>query len=395
MSVLFEPFKIGKMEVRNRFVHSATYEALCSDDGRVTADYIKRYEKLSKGEVGLIIPGHMYVHPGGKAHHRQCGIYSDEMIPGLKKLSDAVHQHGGKIAFQLAHAGRQSPKAVIGASPLAPSGNGLDPVSFSKPQQMSEAQIEDTIDAFARAARRAVKAGADAVQLHAAHGYLINEFLSPFFNRRKDAWGGSNENRFRFIKEIILRLKKTIPDAMPILVKLNANDHLAQKGITPALASAYARWLVDLGVDAIETSCGTYYSFHTIRGEVPAAEIAAGLPAWMRPVAKLKMKFQAPATRFQEAYNLDAAKMIKPVMGKASLILVGGIRKLAQMEEIVQQGYADLISMSRPLIRDPMLVKRFREGKTAEASCISCNKCFAATFSAIPVRCYQKGIPNL
>jgi 2,4-dienoyl-CoA reductase-like NADH-dependent reductase (Old Yellow Enzyme family) len=243
--------------------------------------------------------------------------------------------------------------------------------------------------------KRSVAAGADAVQIHAAQGYLINEFLSPFFNRRKDSWGGSDENKFRFIKEIISRIKKIMPDTMPILVKLNANDYLAQKGITPALAPTYARLLVELGVDGIEISCGTYCSFHTVRGDVPAAEIAAGLPAWMRPVAKLKMRFQAPATMFQETYNLDAAKIIKPVIGTTPLILVGGIRKLSQMEEIVNQGHADLISMSRPLIREPMLVKRFREGKTSEASCISCNKCFAAVFNAIPVKCYQKGIPNL
>jgi 2,4-dienoyl-CoA reductase-like NADH-dependent reductase (Old Yellow Enzyme family) len=154
MSILFEPFQIGNMQIRNRFVNSATFEAMCTEDGKATEDLIKRYANLSKGEVGLIITGHMYVHPRGQAHRRQCGIYSDEMVPGLKKMADAVHQYGGKIALQLAHAGRQSPKALIGRAPLAPSGHGLDPVSLNKPKQISEDQIEETIDAFVSAAKK-------------------------------------------------------------------------------------------------------------------------------------------------------------------------------------------------------------------------------------------------
>jgi 2,4-dienoyl-CoA reductase-like NADH-dependent reductase (Old Yellow Enzyme family) len=390
MSILFEPFRIGRMEIRNRFVHSATHEGMADKDHRVNHDLVKRYETLSKGEVGLIIPGILFVHPLGRTHKVQCGIHSDETIPGLKKITQAVHEHGGKIAFQLAHGGRQTPKALIGHPPLAPSAHGLDPVSLNKPRQMTETQIEETIDAFVRAAHRAVAAEADAVQLHSAHGYLLNEFLSPFFNRRRDAWGGSDENRFRFISQIASRIKTILPEGMPLLVKINVNDYISNKGITPALASKYIRWLVDLGVDAVEISCGTYYSFHTIRGDVPVEEITEGLPAWMRPVGKIKMKFQARAARFCEAYNLDAAKIIKPVMGKTPLILVGGMRRLAQMEEVIKEGHADLISMSRPLIREPFLVKRFKEDRATQASCISCNKCFAAIFNGRPVRCYQK-----
>lgn len=394
MSFMFQSFRIGKMDLKNRFVHSATHEAMAENDGKVTEKLIKRYSTLAKGEIGLIIPGHMYVHPLGRAHKGQTGIHTDEMIPGLKKLTDAVHQNGEKIAFQLAHAGRQAPKALIGRAPLAPSGQGRDPVSLNKPREMNEDEIQEVINAFIGAAKRAVAAGADAVELHAAHGYLINEFLSPFFNRRKDDWSGSDEKRFRFMKKIVSGVKQILPDEMPLLVKLNTNDYTPRKGITPELASTYAKWLIDLGMDAVEISCGTYYTFHTIRGDVPAAEIAASLPVWMRPVAKIKMKLQAPATRFAETYNLEAAKIVKPKMGGVPLILVGGARKLSQMEEIVRTGHADLIAMSRPFIREPFLVKNFKEGKTSEASCISCNKCFAAMFNNLPVRCYQKGIPK-
>ena len=394
MSLVFTPHKIGKLEIQNRFVHSATYECIAEETGEVTNELIKRYSKLSKGDIGLIIPGYLYVRPTGRAMKYQAGIHRDEMIAGLKKLVEAVHQNGGKIAFQLAHGGRQVPKKLIGRAPLAPSSKGRDPVSLNKPKKMEESEIRDVIKAFAEASRRAAEAGADAVQLHSAHGYLINEFLSPFFNDRQDDWGGSDEGRIRFLKEIVLEVKKVLPHDMPILVKLNTNDFTPKQGITPELAKKYVEWLVDLKIDGVELSCGTYYTFHIVRGEIPLKELAYGLPRWMRPVAKLQFKKMAPQCEFKEAYNMQAAKMIKPVMGGIPLLLVGGLRRLSHIEKLIETNYADFISMSRPFIREPFLVKRFKEGEAEEASCISCNKCFAAVFNNIPLNCYAKGIPS-
>ena len=189
MPTILTPINIGTTQIQNRFVHSATYEAMASEGGEVTDALLKRYQNLSRGEIGLIIPGYMYVHPLGRAAKFGIGIHDDDMIPGLKKLVKAVHKHGGKIAFQLNHAGRQTTKAVIGQTPIGPSRVGRDPVNFVKPREMNEDDIQDAIEAFGGAANRAAEAGADGIQLHAAHGYLINEFLSPFFNRRDDGWG--------------------------------------------------------------------------------------------------------------------------------------------------------------------------------------------------------------
>jgi len=394
MSVVFEPHKIGKLEVKNRFVHSATYECMAEETGKVTDKLIKRYSKLDQGEIGMVTPGHLFVHTRGRAMKYQTGIHRDEMIAGLKELAGAVHQNGGKIMFQLAHGGRQVPKKLIGEAPLAPSSTGRDPVSLNKPKKMEEPEIREVINSFAEASKRAAEAGADAVQFHCAHGFLINEFLSPFFNDRQDEWGGSDERRFRFLKEIILEAKKSLPDDMPILVKLNTNDFTPKKGITPELAKKYVEWLVDLKIDGVELSCGTYYSFHTVRGEIPLKELAYGLPRWMRFVAKLQFKKMVPLCEFEEAYNLQAAKIIKPVMGEIPLLLVGGLRRLSHIEELIDKNYTDFISMSRPFNREPFLVKRFKEGKSEEASCISCNKCFAAIFNNIPLNCYVKGIPS-
>jgi 2,4-dienoyl-CoA reductase-like NADH-dependent reductase (Old Yellow Enzyme family) len=394
MSLVFTPHKIGKLEIKNRFVHSATFECMAAETGEVTDALIKRYRKLARGDIGLITPGYMFVDPRGQAFKFQIGIHRDEMIAGLKELVEAVHHNGGKIMFQIAHGGRQVPKKLIGDVPLAPSSKGRDPVSLNKARKMEETDIRKVIQAFADAACRAAKAGADAVQLHCAHGYLINQFLSPFFNDRRDEWGGSDEKRFRFLKEIISAVRNSVPDDMPILVKLNTNDYTPKKGITPELAKTYVEWLVDLNIDGVELSCGTYYTFHTVRGDIPLKELACALPRWMRPIAKLQFKKLAAVCNFEEAYNLGAAQIIKPVLGDIPLLLVGGLRRLSQIEALIEKNTADFISMSRPFNREPSLAKRFKEGQTTEASCISCNRCFAAIFNEIPLHCYVNGIPS-
>lgn len=394
MSQLFATYRLKSIEVRNRFVHSATYECMAGPEGEVTEELVNRYRNLARGEVGLIIPGYLYVHPRGKAIGRQTGIYRDELVNGLRKLVDVVHEEGGRIAFQLAHGGRQSPKKVIGQQPLAPSSFGRDPVSLNKANAASEEDIQEIIQAFAKAARRTMEAGADGLQLHCAHGYLLNEFLSPFFNRRRDSWGGSDANRFRMVKEIISAIKAEVGGEFPVLVKLNTSDFTPSPGITPELAARYAGWLSELGIAALEISSGTWYTFHTVRGEIPLNELARGLPKWMRPMAKIIFKKQIDPCRFQPLYHLPAAKIIKPALGDVPLILVGAVRTLKEMEEIVNNREADLISMSRPLIREPYLIKRLREGRVEKASCISCNKCFAAIFNNLPVRCYIDGLPG-
>ena len=255
MTKLFTPKKIGDIELPNRFVNSATYECMAEESGEVTDKLIKRYERLAKGGVGLAITGLAYVHSSGRGYRNQIAMHDDMMIEGLQKLVHAVHQAGGRIAFQLAHCGRQTTKDMTGQTPLAPSSRGRDPINFVKPKEMTEDDIVETVKAFGAAAQRAAEAGADGVQIHGAHGYLVSEFLSPFFNIRKDEWGGSDENRFRFLKEIFLEIKNRVPDGFPVLVKLNANDYTPKEGVTPSLAAKYAGWLAQLGMDGIEVSC--------------------------------------------------------------------------------------------------------------------------------------------
>lgn len=396
MSILFEPNKLRDLKLRNRFIHSATAESMASPEGEVSDQIIKRYRRLARGEVGLIIPGYMYVHPHGRSMYYQTGIYSDKLIPGLQKLVDAIHDEGGRVAFQLAHGGRQTTRSLIGRKPMGPSSEGRDPMYFVKPKAMTETEIMDTIEAFAHAAERSVRAGADGIQLHAAHGYLINEFLSPFFNRRRDEWGGTDENRFRFLRKIILAVRKKIPEGMPILVKLNSNDFTPMVGITPVLAEKYAEWLSEMDVDLIEVSCGSvvYSIFKSMRGTVPVKSMVEGLPWWQRPLAKPVLKSMIGKFDLEEGYNLEAAKIIRKKSGKVSISVVGGFRRLEQMTAVVEEGYSDFISMSRPFIREPYLVKKFREGKKVIADCESCNECLAGIANNMPVRCHKNGSKN-
>lgn len=395
MSLLFSPSKIGNLEIKNRFIHSATYEGMAAEDGKVQDEIIKRYERLAKGEVGLIIPGYLFIHPLGQALKYQTGIHSDQMIPGLKKVVDAVHEYDGKIVFQIAHSGRQTTKELIGRKPKGPSAKWRNPADFTKPLEMEEDEIHETIRDFGSAAGRAAEAGADGIQLHAAHGYLINQFLSPFYNERKDRWGGSDENRFRFLKEVVTAVRSKLPENMPVLIKLNSNDFTPQKGIVPDLAATYAKWLADLNVDLVEVSCGSvdFAPFHECRGDVPVDEMAESFPWWKRPFIKAMLKRWAGKYDLEEGYNLGAAEHIKPALGKIPMSVVGGIRRLSHMEEIIAKKKSDFLSMSRPFIREPDIVRKFRQNKTDTVSCISCNRCVAAILHHLPIRCYQKGLP--
>lgn len=389
MSILFSPFSLNGLQIKNRFVFSACEDNLATDQGFVTDEMINKNRKPSKGGVGLIISSHITVHPLGRARKHELGIYGDDMIPGLKKLVDSIHNEGGKIIFQLGHAGVQTTEEVIGQLPLGPS-------SSQKNSEMDEDQIQDVILAFTRGAERAMEAGADGIQLHAAHGYLINEFLSPYFNHRNDLWGGPEENRFRLLGSIIIETKKMLPEQMPLIIKLNSNDYTPEEGITPGLSVSYAKRLAALNIDGMEVSCGTSSRspWNTCRGDIPVKEISRSFPESQRSKVENFLNTLVGKFELREGYNLEAAMRIRPVMGNIPLFAVGGFRHVANMEKAVRNGYTDLISMCRPFIREPYLVKHIKEGKVDTASCTSCNKCLAAVINDMPVKCYYKGFPE-
>lgn len=318
------------------------------------------------------------------------------MIPGLKRLTDTVHKEGGKIAFQLVHAGRQTTRDFIGQRPMAPSKGSMDPIYMTRHREMTEAEIQMVIEAFAKAAARAAEAGADGVQLNAAHGYLLSQFISPFFNRRTDAWGDSDENRFRFLKETILACQGELPGNIPLMIKINTIDYTPRDGLTVPIAKKYAGWLAEMRISAVEVTSGTlcYSMFNVMRGDVPADELVMGLPWWMKPIGRTMMRSRQGKFELEGPYNLEAARMIKPALKDIPLMLVGGLRTVSEMATVLNSGQMDFISICRPFIREPFLIKKIRTGKAHAATCVSCNRCFAAVANDISVGCYQNKFPT-
>ncbi len=348
MNTLFDRTIINGMELRNRFVRSATWEGMCDEHGRPKPKLAECYRQLARGNVGLIITGYTFVRLDGKQTRGSLGAQTDDLSPELKELSAAVHGEGGKLCMQLVHTGGQA-RVPAGARLLAPS--ALEAPHYTgMPSEMAVCDIEEVVAAFGKSAYRAKEWGFDAVQIHAAHGYLINQFLSPNTNRRTDSYGGSIENRSRFLLKVYRSVRAALGPGFPVIAKLNGSDFMAD-GLTIDDAMSAALALDGEGIDAIEVSGGTPAS-----GEN----------------APVRRKID---TRDREAYHLPLAKKIKASV-KCAVMVVGGFRSFELAKEVIEQGAADYISMARPFVREPGLVSRWRDGDTSRALCISCNGCY-------------------
>ncbi|MBE0524302.1 MAG: NADH:flavin oxidoreductase [Methanosarcinales archaeon] len=346
--MLFTPININGLHIMNRFVRSATHEWLADEDGTPASAIGRMYEELAKNEVGLIITGYSYVNPAGKSSKRQQGIYNDKFIEPYKQITEQVHKYDSKIILQIVHGGRQAMVTPEYSVTIAPS-EVKDSLSGKVPTAMTEEQIHQTIEDFAQAVYRARSAGFDAVQLHVAHGFLLSSFISPYTNRRTDRWGGSVENRVRIIVEIIRRARALVDEDFPIMAKMNATDGFEGYGLDAPECVEIALALEKAGICAIEVSGGIAEA-----GEV--------------------MSRRAIESGVDEGYFKDYAKLIKAAVN-IPVILVGGLRSKAVMDAMLEEGYADMVSLCRPLIREPDLVMKFKEGAD-EAECTSCNQCF-------------------
>lgn len=349
MATLFEETTINGMTLKNRLVRSATWEGMAAPDGRPTPKMTDFYRELATGGVGLIISGFAFVQPDGKALAGQMGIHTDDFADEYQALTSAVHAAGGKVVAQIVHAGGQTMSETIGQKPLAPSAVDVDQFQET-PAELTQEQIKQIVAAFGEGARRAKEWGFDGVQFHGAHGYLINQFLSPLTNQRLDEYGGSIEKRIRFLMEVYREVRKQVGNDYPVMIKLNASDNL--KGGLAARDSDYAaRRLSEAGIDAVEVSAGT-----------PAS-------------GKRNPARQKIINPDKEAYNLELARMIKGAVS-CPVIVVGGYRSYAVAERTVAEEMMDYVSMSRPLINDPELPSRWQAGDHDLSGCISCNACF-------------------
>jgi len=358
---LFEHTILNGMTLANRFVRSATWEGLATTDGFATESLSNLLVDLARGSVGLIITGHAYVSPEGQAAPNQLGIHTDAPVSSLKEMVGKIHNTGGKVAIQISHGGRFAlnlPNVVrLGPSTLESKGK-------IQCREMTVGEIHRITGQFVEAGRRAKVAEFDAVQIHAAHGYLLSEFLSPFFNNRTDAYGGPIRNRVRFLLEVVDAVRREVGSAFPVLVKLNSQEFL-HGGYTVIDMLEVASLLEKAGVDAIEMSGGNH---------------VAGIFGEFFPARKRKPKGE------EVPYYLSEARLYKDRI-HLPLMLVGGIRSYEWAMRILSGGYADYISLSRPLIREPGLINRWKSGDTVRSACISDNGCFKPALNGQGVFC--------
>lgn len=350
MNTIFEPYQIRDMLVRNRFMRSATTSAYADAEGIVNDTIIRHYERMSRGEVGLIVKGHLYIMDNGKAHDGMAGISNDLQIPMLRKLTDAVHKHDGHIVAQINHAG-----VVHQPDRAGPSKYSEDDWTA---REMSVDEIEAIVEGFGDAAERAMQAGFDGVQIHGAHGYLISQFLSRDVNKRSDAYGGSLDKRVKLLHDVYDEIRGRLGNE-PVLIKLNSDD-FSPEGFTVDDAVQVAKTLSDRGIDLIEVSGGG-------RGRRQDLRKRAAHP-------------DHPEAEFA-GHGLKIKEAIKPTpMG-----LVSGFKTLTAMEKAIDTGLTDMVSLSRPFIREPGLVASFKKGQR-ESTCIRCDAC-RANFGVAMMQC--------
>lgn len=364
-STLFEQIEIKGITIKNRFVRSATFEGMATFEGRPTQMLKDLYFNLADGEVGLIITGLTHV-DGYKNLPNIAGlpfplaIDNDLFINDWKKVVDGVHQRDAKIAMQITHLGRQDIPQL--REPIAPSSVPLENSNII-PREMTLDEIDEMVEKFAHSCRRAKEAGFDAVQLHGCHGYLISNFISPYANIRNDKYGGNTENRTRFILEILKRARELVGHEFPILIKMNCDDFI-DGGLQTEEAIDIAQRIVDGGIDCIEVTGGIY-------SDNPLRISATG-------INKCE----------DEAYFQPYAKALKKHI-EVPIILVGGNRSYEIMSKLVTDEVTDFISMSRPFIREPGLIKRWKDGDLEKSKCISCNKC-SENVTIRSLRCYEE-----
>ena len=388
---LFEESTIAGMTLKNRIIRSATHEGMGNPDGYPLEDLKKLYIRLAKGGVGAIITGYVSVQKSGKTLKNMRMFDDDRYIEVYRGLNQEMRQYNVPVICQIAHGGIQTTTGVTGMDVVAPS-DFQSKVYKNHARELTEAEIREIIDSFAKAVKRSKEAGFDGVQFHCAHGYLLSEFLSPYTNQRKDKWGGTTENRFRIMAEIIEEARNLVGE-YPIMVKLTTHEG-HKNGIDLNEGIKLSELFQKKGIDALEVSCGGVDDgFNTVRvPELPMEAMFHFFPGMnnMSSFQKMVTKILAPLMvkkhKPYRMFNVSAAKAIKKHID-IPVIVVGGIRSLEEMASILENGQSDYISLCRPLIIEPNLVNRLKEGKQTESKCIDCAFCLMGVISK-QLRCY-------
>ncbi len=374
----FLPARLGPVTLRNRVIKAATSEGR-SPDRSVTDDLIDFHVAFAKGGVAMTTVAYCCVSRESASAPGQI-VMSAANLPGLRRLVDAVHSAGAAVSAQLGHAGVVAPRKHTGVTAVAPS-RFINPTSFAYCRAITRDEITAVIEQFAEAARVAVEAGFDAVELHFGHLYLPSSFLSPLINRRTDAYGGTIDNRSRFAREIAARVREVVGDQIAVIAKLNMDDGVPG-GIRIDEALRTAQLLdFDATLDAIELTQGSsvFKPMYLFRGDVPVKEFAAVMPAALRPAVRLAGKRLMGQYPYRDLYMLDAARQFVPVVRNTKLILLGGITNRDHVETGLGEGF-DFVAMGRALLREPDLVNAMLADAGTRSRCDHNNRCMVTVF---------------
>ena len=378
MPTLFEPAPLGPLTLRNRVIKAATFEGV-TPDGLVTDDLVEFHRRVAAGGAALTTVAYLAVAPEGRTH-AECILVRDAAVPGLRRLTDAVHAEGALASAQIGHAGPVANAASNKTQSIAP-GRMFNPLGMRRTRAATEADIARITADYERTARLCVDAGFDALEIHLGHNYLLSAFLSPKFNPRDDRWGGSLENRARFARQVVLAVRQAVGDQVAVTAKLNMVDGF-RGGLGIEESIRVAQWLAaDGALDALELTGGSSLAnpMFLFKGAAPVKEFGATLPWYLRTGFRLVGKKFLRSYPYEEAYFLPLARQVHDVVS-LPLILLGGISTLDTAEAAIAEGFA-FVAMGRALLHDPDLIRKFEAGTATTSGCIHCNRCMPTIYT--------------
>lgn len=386
---VFNPAKLGPLTLRNRVIKTATFEAR-TPDALVTDDLIEYHRLPAAGGVAMTTVAYCAVSPGGRTGGNQIWM-RPHAVPGLRRLTEAIHAEGAAISAQIGHAGPVADARSNQATALAPV-RFFNPIAMRFAQKATREDIDDVLAAHAHAARLAVDAGFDAVEIHLGHNYLASAFLSPLLNRRDDEFGGSLQNRAKVARGLVMAVRRAVRQQVAVTAKLNMTDGI-RGGITVDEALTTARWLQDDGgLDAIELTAGSSLvnPMYLFRGDAPVKEFAAAFKPPLRWGIRMTGHRFFREYPYRDAYLLREARLFRAEL-TIPLILLGGITNRTTMDLAMAEGF-EFVAMARALLAEPDLVNRIAaEGSQVRSACTHCNQCMATIYRR--THCVVTGAP--
>ena len=380
-SPIFTPVTIGPVTLRNRVIRSAAFENMAYHNSP-SQDLYDYHVAVARGGVGMTTLAYASVSRSGLSFDSQLWM-REEIIPGLKRITDAVHAAGAKASIQLGHCGNMTHRATCGCMPVGAS-NGFNLYSPTFVRKLKVAEIDALVEDFGHAVDLAREAGFDCVEIHAGHGYLISQFLSPYTNHRHDEYGGSLENRMRFMQRVIRRVLEAACDDMGVIVKMNMHDGF-RRGMQEEECLEVARELERLGVHAIVLSAGfvSKAPMEVMRGAMPLRTMAYYMDMrkfwWLKALVRVFGRIMVPTVPYSEGYFLESAKRFRAAV-KLPLIYVGGLVSRQKMEEVLAEGF-DGLQMARALIHDTDFVNKLRLGEQERSGCRHSNYCIGRMYT--------------